>query len=320
MTQHCSIALATCNGAQYLQALLDSIAEQRLLPFELIAYDDASNDATLSILESFAARAPFKVRISRNPLRLGVIGNFSHAIAACNGDIIVLADQDDFWHPDKLAHLVEALKPHGMLAVFSDAQVVDADQTPLGFTMWERVHFTPHEQTRLVEGDGFGVLLKHHIVTGATMAFKTQLREMALPIPETWQHDAWLALIAAAYGGLMAIPSVLIDYRQHEQNVVGGRRRSFLQDAGSALRLNRVVWYQEEIARWQILKGQLIAMQASSAAVMALEDKLSHLYIRARLPKSRWRRLPSVWHEFASGRYASYARHWGSIAIDLLVR
>ena len=48
------------------------------------------------------------------------------------------------------------------------------------------------------------VLLKHHVVTGAALAFKTQLREIALPLPEVWPHDAWLAILAATQDGLVA--------------------------------------------------------------------------------------------------------------------
>lgn len=320
MTQHCSIALATCNGARYLPAMLDSLMKQQRLPFELIACDDASSDITINILDNFATRAPFRVTVIRNPTRLGVVGNFSQAIAACHGDIIALADQDDYWHPEKLTQLVETLESPATLAAFSNAQVVGPEMTPLGFTMWERVHFTPHEQTKLTQPDGFRILLKHHIVTGATMAFKSELRELALPIPATWAHDAWLALIAAAYGRLQPIPAPLIDYRQHDENVVGGRKRSLLQDSGTALRMDRSVWYEKEIARWQCLKDHLTTAKNMTLALDMLDEKITHLKTRAYLPKSRWQRLPHIWRELTTGRYTAYARNWGSVALDVLLK
>jgi glycosyltransferase involved in cell wall biosynthesis len=42
--------------------LLESLARQTLLPYELVAHDDASEDATVSLLEAFAREAPFEVR------------------------------------------------------------------------------------------------------------------------------------------------------------------------------------------------------------------------------------------------------------------
>lgn len=291
--------------------------KQQRLPFELLACDDASSDLTINILEDFATRAPFRVTIVRNPTRLGVVGNFSQAIAACQGDIIALADQDDYWHPEKLTRLVETLENPATLAAFSDAQVVGPERTPLGFTMWKRVHFTPYEQSKLAQPDGFRVLLKHHIVTGATMAFKSELRELALPIPATWAHDAWLALIAAAYGRLQPIPAPLIDYRQHDENVVGGRKRSLFKDAWTALRMERSEWYQKEIGRWQYLKDHLTT---NPNTAVALDEKIAHLKTRACLPKNRWQRLPYIWRELTAGRYTAYARNWGSVAIDVLLR
>jgi len=313
-----SIALAAFNGARHLPELLGSLAAQRLTPFELVASDDASDDGTAALLEAFAARAPFPVRLLRQPQRLGVEENFSRAVAACTGDCIALADQDDVWRADKLEILAQALTAPAVLAAFSDAEVVDANLAPLGYTMWQRVRFTPREQARLAQGDGFAVLLKHRIVTGATLAFKVSLRSTALPIPAGWPHDAWLALMAAAQGGLAAVPEPLISYRQHGGNVVGALRKPLAQEAGDALALDRAAWYRDELKQWRALGARL---ETSSADVRtALAEKIGHLEVRAGLPAARWRRLPGVLREVAAGRYARYARNWGSIALDLLVR
>ncbi len=310
-----SIALATHNGATHLPAFLDSLLTQHILPVELVASDDVSDDDTVTLIETFGSRAPFPVRILRQPRRLGVVGNFSRAIAACRGDYIALADQDDVWRSEKLEKLASALAATAVLAAFSDAEVVDAHLAPLGYRMWQRVRFTPREQARLVRGEGFAVLLKHHVVTGATLAFKSGLRDAALPIPPGWPHDAWLALLAAAHGGLVGVFEPLIDYRQHGGNVVGGRRKSLHEEIRAALQLDRAAWYREELGLWRALAARL-----GGAAPAELNEKLSHLEARAALPNVRSRRLPGVLRELVAGRYARYARNWGSVAIDLLVK
>lgn len=310
-----SVALATCDGARYLPALLDSLIAQRRPPIELIACDDASNDGTTALLHSFAERAPFPVRIQRNPARLGVVANFSRAISACSGHCIALADQDDVWHADKLTRLSKALAEPSVLAAFSDANVVEENLDRLGYTMWQRIRFTLNEQRRMMQGNAFEVLLKHHIVTGATLAFKVSLRDTALPVPPGWPHDAWLALMAAAQGGLVAIPEPLIAYRQHGANLVGGMQKSWLSETRTALSLDRAGWYREELAQWRTLAERL-----GSHTPAVLEQKLTHLKARASLPAARWRRVPGIWRELMSGRYGRYARNWGSAAIDLLVR
>ncbi len=315
-----SIALATCNGSRHLAALLDSLAAQTQLPSELVAVDDASTDETVAILDTFAATAPFPVRTIRNPQRLGVTGNFSRAIAECRSDCIALADQDDVWRPDKLAELAAALASPDVLAAFSDAEVVDAELAPLGYTMWQRVRFTPGEQQRLTHGRGFAVLLKHHIVTGATLAFKTDLRDAALPIPPDWPHDAWLALIAAALGQLLPLRPPLVSYRQHDGNVVGGRRKPLQFQVRDALAIDRTRWYREELTRWRALAARLEQYAAPAGLRTALASKITHLEARAQLPSKRWRRLPGILAELRGGRYSRYARNWGSIALDLLIK
>jgi len=315
-----SVALATCDGARYLPALLDSLIAQRRPPIELIACDDASKDGTTALLQSFAERAPFPVRIQGNPARLGVVANFSRAMALCSGECIALADQDDVWHADKLARLSTVLSAPSILAAFSDANVVDENLHGLGYGMWQRVRFTRNEQERMMRSRAFEVLLKHQVVTGATLAFKVSLRDTAMPVPPDWPHDAWLAIHAAARGGLLPIDETLIDYRQHADNIIGGRKKSLLGEVLAALALDRTVWYREELARWQALAERLALTGGAESARPALEEKISHLKARAGLPASRWQRLPGIWREIATGRYTRHARNWGSIAIDLLVR
>src|SRR5580698_1985958 len=98
-----SVALCTYNGERFLPEQLASIREQSRLPDELVICDDASADQSVAIATRFAERAPFPVRIEANSRNLGSTPNFARAIELCNGDAIVLSDQDDVWLPDKLS-------------------------------------------------------------------------------------------------------------------------------------------------------------------------------------------------------------------------
>lgn len=320
MSSKVSIALATCNGARYLPDLLNSILHQDYMPSELVICDDVSEDETLNILESFIQQAPFTVRVYRNKTRLGVVENFSQIISICRNEYIVLADQDDIWRADKLALIVNTLTKPGCMAVFSDANLVAEDLNPMGYTMWQRTSFNENEQKVVKEGRAFEVLLKHRIVTGATLGFKKDLCELILPIPENWPHDAWIAMVAAANGKLWTISEPLIDYRQHEGNVTGGKKKTFFEEIRAALRINRSNWYKNEIANLHELNKRLNSMSDTAQAQELLVEKISHLEARAGLPISRWRRLPGVLREISAGRYARFSRNKGSIAIDLLIK
>lgn len=315
-----AIALCTCNGASFLQSQLDSFLGQSHLPDQLVVCDDASEDSTLAILEAFAARAPFPVRLYRNMQRLGVNDNFAQAIGLCQEEVIVLADQDDVWVPGKLEYFAQALASEEIGWAFCDAEVVDAELRPLGYTLWQRVAFTPGERRLAAEAGMFPVLLKHYVVAGATMAFRAELREYLLPIPPSWPYDAWLAAVAAAVTPCGLIEKSLQRYRQHGANVVGGRRKGVIRQVREGLRVERGRYYGEELACWRRLAERLEAVQARAAAQEALAAKLTHLERRAGLPDWRVLRLPGIAAELLSGGYRRYARNWGSVALDLLFR
>ncbi len=171
-----SVAMCTYNGALYLAEQLKSIANQTRLPNELIVCDDGSTDDTLSILKKFNESSPFTVKMYCNRLRLGPTKNFEQAIQLCNGDIIFLSDQDDVWLPGKLEKLMKVFEDYPKAGyVFSDALVVDNELNPLGYTMWERILFTGRQRLRFKKGHQLEILLKHNVVTGATMAFRGQV-------------------------------------------------------------------------------------------------------------------------------------------------
>ena len=58
-----SIAMATFEGRKFIKKQFESLLQQTRLPDEIIIYDDASSDDTVSILKDLKKRAPFRVEI-----------------------------------------------------------------------------------------------------------------------------------------------------------------------------------------------------------------------------------------------------------------
>ena len=64
------------------------------------------------------------------------------------------------------------------------------------------------------------------------MAFNRQLRDRCLPLPKMENiemHDAWVMMMAAVYGELVFVPTPLVAYRQHGDNVLGAKTESGFQ-------------------------------------------------------------------------------------------
>src|SRR5574341_2231095 len=142
-----SVAMCTYNGARFLSTQLESLARQERLPDELVVCDDLSTDATRQVVSAFAAEAPLPVRFVANETNLGSTKNFEKAIGLCSGELIALSDQDDVWDPRKLRLLEQRFTEEPDLGfVFSDAEMVDQDLRPLGYTLWQSVRFGVREQ------------------------------------------------------------------------------------------------------------------------------------------------------------------------------
>ena len=218
-----SIALCTYNGERYLKEQLDSFLRQKLLPYEIVACDDASTDSTVEILEDFARTAPFPIRIYRSEHNLGLIQNFSKAASLCTGDYVAFSDQDDIWLPDRLDasfhRMKEAEREYGSdipLLVYSDMSIIDSEGLCL------RPSFMKHEKVWHSDHDPLRRLLAQNIISGNTSLCNKVLMQVSLPFPEViTNHDGWFALIAASIGKIFFIPEALVLYRQHESNAVG---------------------------------------------------------------------------------------------------
>lgn len=318
-----SIALCTFNGAEFLESQLESLVGQDKLPLELVIQDDDSTDSTWQILEIFAIQAPFPTRIQRNTYRVGFRQNFSRAIARCQGDIIALCDQDDVWLPNKITKIMNMFKAPEIGLVFTNAEVVDQALHSLGYDAWQNVNFRKKEMELVYNRQETAVLLKHCIVTGATLAFRAKFKPLVVPIPQNWNHDAWIALLIAAVSHIWPLSEKLILYRQHSSNAIGGIKRNLITQIKKGLVIDRDQYYETELARYKQLYQRLIShpeFHPKQDALNQIEAKIRHLEIRAFLPRDRLKRLPIVLREYLSGNYARFARNWGSIMLDLLIK
>lgn len=320
-----SVVLCTYNGVRFLEAQWNSLLAQSRLPDEIVARDDASSDATSTMLESLRSRAESRgipVRLFRNISNLGYVANFEAALRDASGDVLLLCDQDDIWHREKLASLVEQFERcPGLLALCGDARRIDAADHALDPSLFEILKVSRRELRRIHAGKGFQVLLRRSLATGATMALRRTLLTDALPFPEGWVHDEWLALIAAGLGGFDCTEQRLIDYRQHEANQIGMADRS-LAAKWRDLVQPRAALIDKLVARDEALQQRLLALGTRVAGIdrARVEDKLRHLRARQTLRGTSWQRAGTVLREMTTGRYQRYASGWRDALRDLLRR
>jgi glycosyltransferase involved in cell wall biosynthesis len=237
------IALATHNGAEYLNDQLESIQAQDFDKWTLLISDDGSTDSTLSIIDDYAARdrrieACFT---GSQPLR-SAKQNFARLLDAAHAkgaEYVLCCDQDDIWRPNKISKTLKLFgDPDKALAtptlVHHDLRVVDAQGLRLADSYWKMMRLRPGTEDQPER------LLSRNEVTGCAMACNRALLDVALPLPTTAiMHDWWFAICAAFFGKLRFIDEALVDYRQHPKNVIGAK--SFWNLISSPGKL-RTVW------------------------------------------------------------------------------
>lgn len=316
-----AVVMCTYNGERFVAEQLRSIFEQTRLPDHLVIVDDVSTDGTWRLVEQLCAQRPAGVRLTleRNPRNLGYVANFDRALGLANEDLLFLCDQDDVWHPGKIERMArEFVERPGLDLLHSDARLVGADGTSLGCGLFEALEITDAERQALHQNDGFEVLLRRNVVTGATAAVRRVMVQRASPFPAHWVHDEWLAIIAAMTGRIDCLEDMLIDYRQHGGNQIGvqhrGRRdRNVLRDTRRQF-MQRVEVRFDVLARWLAQCG----INADPAQAHALEDRLHHARVRAHLPAGVGARFHSVMTEAVRGGYRRYGFGFRSIVADVL--
>jgi len=220
------ILLATYNGFSFVASQLDSILNQTHKDIRLIIRDDGSNDSTRKVLEAYSHRYPEIITLLPSGENLGVNGNFSCLMEHATSPYIMFADQDDIWREGKIAQTLEKMKelesqfsPEHPLLVHTDLKVVDRNLDTLSQSFWKYNKIEPSK------GHSLNRLLMQNVVTGCTMMINRPLLKLSLPIPKkAAMHDWWLALVAAAFGHITALPQSTLLYRQHGGNALGAQK------------------------------------------------------------------------------------------------
>jgi len=200
-----SVALCVHNGERFVREQLDSVLAQRDVEIEIIALDDASSDNSGAILHEYAARDA-RLRCFRNDDNLGPSRSFERAMSLCRGEFIAPCDQDDVWEQDKLAVL---------LAAIGDADLAYCDSSYID----EAGAFTGRyvsDDVQMMSGSEPLQFLFCNSISGHAAILRRALFEAARPFPQGAFHDWWLALVAAARGGIVYLDQPLVRFRRHD--------------------------------------------------------------------------------------------------------
>jgi hypothetical protein len=99
-----SIVIPAYGGANLIGQTIDSVLAQTYGDFELIIVDDASPDETGTVVQSYSDP---RIRYIRHATNQGANQAWLTGLRAAQGELIACLDQDDLFHPEKLAEHVK---------------------------------------------------------------------------------------------------------------------------------------------------------------------------------------------------------------------
>lgn len=205
-----SVAMASYNGVKYIGEQLDSILRQLEDGDEVVISDDGSTDGTLELIREYQ-KNDRRIRLIKGPGN-GIKKNVENAVRNTRGSYIFLADQDDIWMEGKTARVMKEFQKKNCALVIHDAKVFQGENS-------ENIIMDSFFQFRKSGPGVIKNIIKNSYI-GCCMAFRSELKEIAVPIPQSIEmHDQWIGILSDFRNGKSCfLKEPLLLYRRHGEN------------------------------------------------------------------------------------------------------
>ena len=210
------VAMITYNGHKHFEEQLKSILSQSTT-CNIDIYDDYSDNEFVKHLKSISSKHN-NIKIHLAYQNHGVIRNVKKALEKTEEGYVALADQDDFWLPNKLKLTLEKIKeiedPSLPALVHHDMGIINEEGDLKPNSFWEVMRQKSFTHT-------FEANVIMNLVTGCASLMNKELTNFAKDIPEDLKtyHDAWLGMVAYTMGKTASINTVLSNHRQHSSSL-----------------------------------------------------------------------------------------------------
>lgn len=208
------IAMATKNGAAFLDEQLRSLSKLENCKFEVLVVDSNSSDETRLILKDWSRF--LNIRIANKNFQSSS-ESFAWLLREVpKNSYVAFSDQDDIWHPNKISKLLELGESDQPTLYCSSRSYIDS----VG-------NFAGKRSARLsVKDFSIANALVENLVFGNTILINptgVRLAQRYLLAPRKhWDWHLYLIFILA--GNIRYLDQPTIFYRLHDSNEIGIRR------------------------------------------------------------------------------------------------
>lgn len=209
-----SVLIDTYNHERFIEQAILSAIEQDFpaAEREIIVVDDGSSDRTPEIVRKFAPRVSLLRKTNG-----GQASAFNAGIPECRGEIIAFLDGDDWWAPEKLSRVAEAMEAEARIACVGHAireSFPDGRENVVAPEKTERLRLASLAAARVFR-------LRKSFLGTSRMTLRAGIARRILPVPEALviEADEYLFTLAAALGDLLILRHPLTHYRLHGGNL-----------------------------------------------------------------------------------------------------
>ena len=241
-----SVIINCFNGAKYLRQALDSIFDQTFKDWEIIFWDNGSDDGSGNIATSYGE----KVRYFRSDVTTGLGCARNLAFEQAKGNYIAILDADDIWLPHKLERQLPLFDHDAQIGMtFSDCIFFGEDGD----------RYNSFQISKPKDGYIFGHLLTRNFIPSGTMIFRrTALETVGTPFDESYTMimDYDLSLRMAHDYRVDFVDDPLSKWRMHDESQSNEKAYLFPIESAEMIRSlicrypNMVVEYREDLKRF----------------------------------------------------------------------
>jgi glycosyltransferase involved in cell wall biosynthesis len=211
------------------------VARQTYSDFELIVFDDGSQDHSLEVIASHEKRMPDKLRKHSHEkgFNRGIVKTYLEAISLSQGQYIAFLENDDRWSPNYLEKKVEILDTYPEVGVvFSPYKVVSDGW--FGKDMMLRQWLLRATIKSGRPFDNFKNLLQSNNVAtfSCFMTRKSLLDELEVPPEHILAFDWWVLTQLSARSLFFRDKSSYTLWRWSRESAIGSQRFKEHKDDG----------------------------------------------------------------------------------------
>ena len=220
-----SIILPAYNHAPWVLEALESVRHQTFQAWELIVIDDASSDATWTIIQAWQQQhADQRVQLHRHDVNQGAPASLNQGLQLACGQYLTILNSDDAWHSERLASLFQVAEQEQLDFLSTAIELWDADSQPERKESHWLDWYTQLKQLNLSNNDALASLLAGNcLITTSNFFLHRRVYERLggfANLRYMHDYDYALRLVRAGFNWRMLWDKPLLHYRLHASNTI----------------------------------------------------------------------------------------------------